>query len=504
MRGSLVLFALAAVGLGCSSSSSDSGKQAEADSPGWIVANGASGSRLRARVVSGGGAREVLGFYDTERKEECTFQQAGGRWRCLPEAVYQQIGGLFSDAQCRVPLQVGSACGPEPKYVISVGGVGCDSNVVSTIRAVTGVVPTTYVQTGTGGCQTNTASTSNAKGFVVGPELSLDGFVGADETRVQNGALTETVLVGTDGSRQHLDYRIEALNNVECTFQVMSDGITRCVPRAQATQILYLDSECTNAAYAFSNGSGSCGESSSFVREYAPNGGCSAIRSIFRAGEGPAGDPNEDPSDPNRPTLYSTQGSTGPSGNSCVGSTYYSARYARPITKVTASLPSIDRVGRGDARLVPTLVTKAGSEDLVAGWHDYERNTDCTFERASDNKLRCLPTGANGLVFFGDAQCKSDARVVVRSGPLSCAQASSKYVRVTPAPAQTNPPTGCSPTANETITRVFELSPEVKNFGVSSFESTPGRCAQVAGVNGGSDAKELDPALFVEGVAATE
>lgn len=505
VRASFLVVSLA-VATGCSSSSSDDrGPQAATDAPGWTTSTNASGSRLRAKVILGGGAREVIGFFDSLRKEECTFQRTGAGWRCIPAATFQQNGNLYSDASCTNQLQVVQTCQADPKYVMNVGGVGC-GNVVTSYRVVTGPAPNAFAVTTTG-CAPSSAVTTALKGFVVGPEVPLTDFVEAVETPTTNGALTETVLVASDGARQHLSYSIASLG-AECTFQVMADGITRCVPKTQSAQILYLDSACTTAAYAFaSSGSGACGIAADLVRENAPFGGCGALRNVFKVGEQPSpsssssGEP--DPSSPG-PTLYSSAGGSGATGGSCIGSSYYNARYARPVTSVTSSLPATPRVGRGDGRLVPTLVSKAGSEELTAGWHDNERNVDCTFETASDGKLRCMPTGANGLVFYADTSCKSEGRVAVRGGPLSCAQAASKYVRVTPQVANpNNPPTNCAPPTNP-LTRVYELGAEVKNFGASSFESTPGRCAQVAGVNGGSDAKEIDPALFVEGVTSTE
>jgi hypothetical protein len=131
-----------------------------------------------------------------------------------------------------------------------------------------------------------------------------------------------------------------------------------------------------------------------------------------------------------------------------------------------------------------------------------ERNVDCSFVKASDGKMRCLPTGPTGVVFFTDTACKAPTLVAVRGGPLSCAQASSKYVRATPTQNPSQPQSQCA--AADAPTKVYELTGDVKNVGPSSFESSPGRCAQVQGVNGAVDAKEIDPALFAEGVLATE
>lgn len=486
---------------GCSSSQDET--QAATDAPGWAESANTSGSRLRAKVISGGGAREVVGFFDTLRKEDCSFRLADGKYRCLPEAVFQQFGGLFADAGCRTPLLSVQTCQPDPKYLMSIGGVGCSTSVVTGIKRINGPAQGAFVATGTG-CQPSSAVTSTLKGFVIGDDVPLDQFVDAVETPVANGALTETVLVASDGARQHLSYRIAALD-AECTFQVMADGITRCVPRAQTTQIYYLDSDCTVPARAASSGSsgGGCSSGSDLVREIAPAGGsCGAARNVFKLADEPAaeaGDPSTFTGD--TPLYTASNSSTGPS---CTQIQSWNRSYTRPVINVTLTLPSTDRIGRGGGRLVPTLVTQASTEELVAGWHDSERNVDCTFVKASDGKMRCLPTGASGVVFFTDTACKAPTLVAVRGGPLSCAQAASKYVRVTPNPTTNpgQPQPACAPP--DPLTKVYELTGDVKNLGPSSFESTPGRCAQVQGVNGALDAKEVDPALFVEGALVTE
>jgi hypothetical protein len=64
-----------------------------------------SGARLQARVwVAEDGAREFLGWFDTERHEACDFQYAGdGLVRCLPQNAATIIG-YFADAACTEPL----------------------------------------------------------------------------------------------------------------------------------------------------------------------------------------------------------------------------------------------------------------------------------------------------------------------------------------------------------------------------------------------------------------
>jgi hypothetical protein len=167
------------------------------------------------------------------------------------------------------------------------------------------------------------------------------------------------------------------------------------------------------------------------------------------------------------------------------------------VANVTPSLPRTARIGAGGGRLVPALVTKSsppgtsvGAGALTRGWHDTERNVDCSFTLASDAKLRCLPTGSAATIFFTDATCQSPSRVAVRSENL-CTGTPAGFVREKTA-------------ACPSTTRVFAVGTEPRSLGAASTETAPGRCASVAGVMGGLDATEADPTMFVEGVMTTE
>lgn len=73
-----------------------------------------SGSRLRARVLEGGGARALLGWLDSELGHRCEFgPDDGGVLRCMP--VTHDFGSAFADAACteRVAVHDASVCPPE-------------------------------------------------------------------------------------------------------------------------------------------------------------------------------------------------------------------------------------------------------------------------------------------------------------------------------------------------------------------------------------------------------
>lgn len=81
-----------------------------------------SGSRLTATYLDGeDGSRAFVGFYDTIRKEDCSFQLAGdGKMRCMPAAANLVDGsGYFADAECTKQLAhvvTATSCGAGPRY----------------------------------------------------------------------------------------------------------------------------------------------------------------------------------------------------------------------------------------------------------------------------------------------------------------------------------------------------------------------------------------------------
>lgn len=80
-----------------------------------------SGARLRAKVVTGadGSSAVIFGsWFDSQRKEPCTFTETPAGTRCLP-AAGAYLGGYFADAGCTSALAVyaTSQCSTTPKYL---------------------------------------------------------------------------------------------------------------------------------------------------------------------------------------------------------------------------------------------------------------------------------------------------------------------------------------------------------------------------------------------------
>jgi hypothetical protein len=86
-----------------------------------------SGSRLKARVVTGtDGSETRIGFFDSERMENCAFRAAvDGTTRCMPTDSVVFGGVYFADSNCNVHLAQ-STCGL-PQYIYESTGGACSA-----------------------------------------------------------------------------------------------------------------------------------------------------------------------------------------------------------------------------------------------------------------------------------------------------------------------------------------------------------------------------------------
>jgi hypothetical protein len=488
MRSLPISFAVAAllVAAGCSSTSGTSPAALSSDAAGPVTP--ASGTRLHAKLVTGGGAREVVGFHDTKRDEDCTFQPAeDGHIRCLPQSIVQPPQTAYADAACTVPLvqvpvQQAPGCTDAPKYAMTLDGFGCGGP-----KELRKLVPSSgprYSNNGSG-CTVQQVSPSSPPLFALGDTVSLLELV---EAKVTTGAplgngVSETLLLGIDGSRQHYGYRADALD-VDCSFEIMADGVMRCLPKDGRGAVLYSDDACTRAS-AVRIGSGCPANPGRFWLDAPGPDTCRSVSAVYSlaAYHGGASDP-----------AYVHQFQGGSSGT--VTTSCYSQGFGlngddlRSVNAdVTPSLPTFSRIGTGSGRLVPALVADASNPSLVSRWHDTERDVDCAFTRADDGKLRCLPTTTEAKLFSTDGKCSSPTRVAVFT-EVPCT-GSSGFARVT---SNTCPST----------TRVLTVTGEPHDITNASSETTPGRCASFASVQKVYDTTEVDPAQFVEGVEGPE
>jgi hypothetical protein len=497
---SFLLSGLAAAS-GCSSSTSPKGSDAASTggpsgTPGVNPPTALSGTRLHAKSITGGGARAVVAFHDMERDEDCTFQPAeSGRTRCFPAVLQAYQSGTFSDAACQIPVGIAAAtCSSDVKYAMTVDTPNCGSGTPKELRKVLATGPS-YGLTPSGCAQVTPPKGATAT-VPLGEVVPWTAFVEATETVVAGSPVSEKVLVAADGSRQHLAYRDDKLN-VDCTFRLMADGITRCVASASEGPVMYGDEACTKALVVndysqpgYPGGCTTAGQTAANLwLEPSPRqcGGLSNVYSL-RQYEGTSDGaslfaiPNDGESQSGGLVDTSTCRSS--------GTLRSNGSYVRAIAQnLTLSLPTTARVSPGGDRLRPALVLPPTLETLVPGWHDTMNDVDCVFTLATDGKTRCLPVAAQAAILFTDDACKSPSRVAVLTEP-SCIGVP-RFARVVS--------TTCPPT-----TRIFALGTATRDLSGVSLATTSGQCALVAQAKGALDATEVDPAQFVEGVTAIE
>jgi hypothetical protein len=149
--------------------------------PGWV-----SGTRLRARVyVSSDGAKQFAGWYDSQRKENCTiYPAADGVLRCLPyfAPTGQITDTYFSDAQCTVPLALVTK-GCSPKYEIRTEVVSACAQQSRYHVLTPGVLanPSTYYVKSANQCIAQTYNSNLPDFWTVGSEIPASSFADATE-----------------------------------------------------------------------------------------------------------------------------------------------------------------------------------------------------------------------------------------------------------------------------------------------------------------------------------
>jgi hypothetical protein len=249
--------------------------------------------------------------------------------------------------------------------------------------------------------------------------------VEATETTVPGSPVSEKVLVAADGSRQHLAYHDDKLN-VDCSFRLMADGFTRCVPSASQGPVMYADATCTKPLVVndftsgYPGGCGTPGHTAANVwLEPSPKlcGGLSNVYSL-RQYEGTSNGASLF-SIPNEGEVQNV-GQPDPATCRSSGTLSSNGSYVRAIAQnLTQSLPTTARVSAGGDRLRPAFVLPPTLETLVPGWHDTMNDVDCAFMLATDGKMRCLPIASQAAILFTDDACKSPSRVAVLTEP-SC------------------------------------------------------------------------------------
>lgn len=133
------------------------------------------GSRLKVRaIVADDGARQPVGWFDSELGVECSFRpDAVGSTRCLPLA---HNATYFADSGCNTPLVLLSCSATFAHAAVSPGGCGPGQRI-HTLGPSTTPPADVYIRTG-GNCVFGGQAPTGAW-YSVGPELPTSTFVQA-------------------------------------------------------------------------------------------------------------------------------------------------------------------------------------------------------------------------------------------------------------------------------------------------------------------------------------
>jgi hypothetical protein len=507
----VVLAACSLVSLeGCSSSHDQpqaAATSGQDGSHGYQFASAVSGSRLRAKyVTSADGARQFVGWYDSQRQEDCRFDVAeDGETRCMPIAA--QLGSQLSvsgyaDSACKNQLAVfnPSAQGSSSAVVdacaitaastaIVNGGVNCGGAVIQNkMMSATRLDPnaTTYVS-GPTGCSPAPPGSNVASGtqvaYSIGAPIPASSFVKGTEQvgPGPGGDIVARYMIGDDGAKEHVGWSIPSLG-VNCTFQRIGDDTIRCIPvTAMSTGTQVFDNpSCSGFPSSLEWYGGSCETPFWLMPDpFADRSvaGCSPVVRVFALGA-----PSPSPS--SELGGYAEYGA-----GQCMASGYGGTRY--PITRdLTTTLPVTDWVGSVAGRLLPALVSTAISRDLVPGWYDTAKQAECTFRLASDGKLRCLPVAPLATILFRASACAGDKIAGLAAAP--CNGELPRFALETS--------TGQCPRTS----KVYALGAAAETLSSASALTAPGRCVHLAGASNVFAATEVPATDFVEGTASTE
>jgi hypothetical protein len=139
------------------------------------------GSRLKVQYLAGAdGSKAFWSFYDTQRKEQCSFAAGGdGVMRCLPTATSYFVG-YYADAGCTQALVYANVGCATPTYAWKTDSAACPltagHHVLTVGSPFTG--PSIYILAGST-CSGPSPTSSSFLYFYAGSEVDPGSFVSA-------------------------------------------------------------------------------------------------------------------------------------------------------------------------------------------------------------------------------------------------------------------------------------------------------------------------------------
>jgi hypothetical protein len=139
-----------------------------------------SGTRLKAQsIVGADGSKHYLGLYDSSLKVTCDYAtMSDGNLHCVPTQMklLAELGSLYSDSGCTVPLATAVMNGCVPTYIVSNVAQSNCAPATTHVFAVGPAFTSTFYQGYPGNCN-QWVGAPTAPVYQVGAEMPPSAFV---------------------------------------------------------------------------------------------------------------------------------------------------------------------------------------------------------------------------------------------------------------------------------------------------------------------------------------
>lgn len=206
-----------------------------------FVAPWHSGTRLRARLMMGGGDPIFYGWHDRQLDCDCQPTIASdGMERCMPFRA--RADQIYSDAGCLQPLGLvyDATCGKDTYAFLDNGG---------THEYPIGAPYAGTIYTGSPASCTTTTLPSSQHAFLLGAEEPASSFVVSSYSRHVIGSYEHSFNDFSDGAS--LDIGVLELSSTSCYPLATELGTVRCRTGAKRATHAYADAGCTQPVLAW-------------------------------------------------------------------------------------------------------------------------------------------------------------------------------------------------------------------------------------------------------------
>ncbi len=230
--------------------------------------------RLEANVrVAEDGSREVIGFFDLERKTDCKPISRNPEYACVPDNL-AFIEVFFADDKCKMQAAYYPGCDGTPNIILD----SAPSNTGQYFEVGDLLTTPPLFRKDSTVCQPYTDTTEpNAKYYAPGKEVPWSDFAELTATDEGSGRIAVTALRGaSDELLARIDFFDTELST-HCGVAEAADGKTRCLPSSIGSVNVFSDAACTSAL--FENQAGSpLPDGLAFLTANAPGGGTAVFK----------------------------------------------------------------------------------------------------------------------------------------------------------------------------------------------------------------------------------